>query len=159
MPGDRQRFKQLSESSRSAIGVATFDTDEWTAVEPELSENNALQLRERLRQELESAAAAAAASGTALGNMLLLALEGALRGGPFDRVIVCTVDADRGRLRCGLRLLSPRPPYGQGQNGWCWYCGLQGASSAVVSQESGVPVAQLKAWRAEALAAAAARLQ
>jgi len=28
-----------------------------------------------------------------------------------------------------------------------------------VSQESGVPVAQLEAWRAEVLAAAAARLQ
>jgi hypothetical protein len=36
---------------------------------------------------------------------------------------------------------------------------LQGASSAVVSQHSGVPVAQLEAWRAKVLAAAAARLQ
>ncbi|WP_373068515.1 HDOD domain-containing protein [Gemmatimonas sp.] len=102
IPSDRQRFKQLSESARSAIGVAAFETGEWMAVTPELSEDTAVQLRDRLRQELESAADAQ--SGTALGEVLLLALEGALRGGPFDRVIVCILDTDRGRLvaRSGL---------------------------------------------------------
>ena len=102
IPSDRQRFKHLSDSARSAIGAAAFETGEWMAVAPELHEDNALQLRDRLRQELESAADAQ--SGTALGDVLLLALEGALRGGPFDRVIVCILDADRGRLvaRSGL---------------------------------------------------------
>lgn len=102
IPSDRMRFKQLSESARSAIGVATMETGEWMAATPELSEDTALQLRDRLRVELESAADAA--SGTALGEVLLLALEGALRGGPFDRVIVCILDADKGRLvaRSGL---------------------------------------------------------
>ena len=39
-----------------------------------------------------------------MGAVLLLALEGALRGGPFDRVIVCLLDTDHGRLvaRSGL---------------------------------------------------------
>ncbi|WP_309670381.1 HDOD domain-containing protein [Gemmatimonas sp.] len=101
IPSDRMRFKQLSESARSAIGVAAFETGEWAAVTAS-SEDDALQLRDRLRQELESAADAS--SGTALGDVLLLALEGALRGGPFDRVIVCILDADKGRLvaRSGL---------------------------------------------------------
>jgi len=102
VPSDRQRFKQLSAAARAAIGAAAFDTGEWTAVTPELSEDTALQLRDRLRQELESAADAL--SGTALSDVLLLALEGALRGGPFDRVIMCILDTDRGRLvaRSGL---------------------------------------------------------
>lgn len=36
--------------------------------------------------------------------MLLLALEAALRGGPFDRVVACVLNADRSRLiaRSGL---------------------------------------------------------
>ncbi len=102
IPSDRQRFKQLAESARSAMGVATFDTGEWIATTPASSEDDVLQLRDRLLQELESAADAL--SGTALGDVLLLALEGALRGGPFDRVIVCILEADRGRLvaRSGL---------------------------------------------------------
>lgn len=102
IPSDRQRFKQLAESARSAMGVATFDTGEWIATTPASSEGDVLQLRDRLLQELESAADAL--SGTALGDVLLLALEGALRGGPFDRVIVCILEADRGRLvaRSGL---------------------------------------------------------
>jgi HD-like signal output (HDOD) protein len=102
VPSDRHRLKQLSEAARSAIGAAALETAEWTAVPPATRDHDALQLRDRLRQELESAADAS--SGTALGEVLLLALEGALRGGPFDRVIVCILDADRGRLvaRSGL---------------------------------------------------------
>ncbi len=101
IPSDRQRFKRLSEAARYAIGAAAFETGEWAAV-PASSEDDAVQLRDRLRQELESAADAS--SGTALGAVLLLALEGALRGGPFDRVIVCLLDTDHGRLvaRSGL---------------------------------------------------------
>ena len=101
-PSDRQLLKRLWESARGAIGAPAFETGEWEAVTPEPREDRALQLRDRLREELESAANAS--SGTALGDVLLMALEGALRGGPFDRVIACILDADRGRLvaRSGL---------------------------------------------------------
>ncbi|WP_411278612.1 HDOD domain-containing protein [Gemmatimonas sp.] len=102
IPSDRQRFKELSESARAVIGVASVETGEWMAATPATSEDDVLELRDRLRQELESAADAS--SGTALSDVLLLGLEAALRGGPFDRVIVCILDADRGRLvaRSGL---------------------------------------------------------
>ncbi len=107
VPSDRQRVKQLSEAARSAIGaaardIAALETGEWSAVTTATSEDAAVPWRDRLRQELESAADAS--SGTALSDVLLLALEGALRGGPFDRVMVCILDTDRGRLvaRSGL---------------------------------------------------------
>ena len=32
IPSDRMRFKRLSESARSAIGAAAFETGEWAAV-------------------------------------------------------------------------------------------------------------------------------
>ena len=100
-PSDRQRFTRLSHSANAAIGAAPMQTGEWAAVATPSNEEHAVQLRDRLRQELESAAAT---SGTALSQVLLLALEGALRGGPFDRAIVCILDADKGRLvaRSGL---------------------------------------------------------
>jgi HD-like signal output (HDOD) protein len=101
-PSDRQLLKRLGELARGAIGAPTFGTGEWDVVTPEPGEDRALQLRDRLREELENAAAAS--SGTALGDVFLMALEGALRGGPFDRAIACILDADTGRLvaRSGL---------------------------------------------------------
>jgi hypothetical protein len=101
-PGDRQLLERLWELARGAIGGPAHGTGKWEAVTPKPSEVRALQRRDRLREELESAANAS--SGTALGDVFLMALEGALRGGPFDRVIACILDADTGRLvaRSGL---------------------------------------------------------
>jgi HD-like signal output (HDOD) protein len=101
-PGDRQLLERLWELARGAIGGPAHGTGKWEAVTPKPSEVRALQRRDRLREELESAANAS--SGTALGDVFLMALEGALRGGPVDRVIACILDADTGRLvaRSGL---------------------------------------------------------
>jgi HD-like signal output (HDOD) protein len=102
IPTDRLRFRQLSEAAKTALGGATLVTGEWQATVQDAGESDATDLRHRLRLELESAADAL--SGTSLSDVLLLGLEAALRGGPFDRVIMCVVDADRGRLvaRSGL---------------------------------------------------------
>jgi HD-like signal output (HDOD) protein len=93
---DRQLLKRLWELARAAIGARAFETGDWEAVTSEPSEEGALQRRERLRDELESAANAS--SDIEVGEVFLMALEGALRAGPFDRVIACILDADTGRL-------------------------------------------------------------
>lgn len=94
---DELRMQQLSTAACSALGVATLEHPEW---ETEPSGADALAtdaLRERLRMELESKVDPA--SGCDLGQVLLLALEGALRGAPFDRVVACVLSPDRSRLR------------------------------------------------------------
>ncbi len=96
IPTDRMRLKQLSESAKAALGSAALEAGEWPSITPDARERDAIELRDRLLQELEGAAEST--SGSTLGEVLLLALEGALRGGPFDRVIMCVLDADRGRL-------------------------------------------------------------
>lgn len=94
---DALRMRELSTAARSALGVATLDH-----TEPDAAPNHAVaretgELRERLRLELESKVDPS--SGCDLGQVLLLALEGALRGAPFDRVVACVLSPDRSRLR------------------------------------------------------------
>lgn len=96
IPTDRARLKELSIAAMAALGNSAVDAGEWPPVLLDAREQDALALRERLLQELEGAADAT--SESTLGEVLLLALEGALRGGPFDRVIMCVLDTDRGRL-------------------------------------------------------------
>ena len=100
---DALRLRKLSAAARSALGVPTLGSGEWSAADAEESEDSALAgLRERLRQELEGNVDPA--SKTDVGGLLLLALEGALRGAPFDRVVALVLSADRTRLvaRTGL---------------------------------------------------------
>lgn len=94
---DELRMQQLSIAACSALGVTTLEHAEWDA-EPGSTATLAMgALRERLRLELESKVDPA--SGCDLGQVLLLALEGALRGAPFDRVVACVLSPDRLRLR------------------------------------------------------------
>ena len=100
---DALRLKRLSAEARSALGVPTLGSGEWQVADNDESEDAALAgLRDRLQQELESKVDPA--SGTDVGGLLLLALEGALRGAPFDRVVALVLSADRTRLvaRSGL---------------------------------------------------------
>lgn len=104
---DRFRLKQLTQSAKLALGVAALPCGEWDATDdPRDDGDGALTLRDALRdtlrQELQGKATNTADSE--LGDVLLLALEGALRGGPFDRVIACVLNADRTQLtaRSGL---------------------------------------------------------
>ncbi len=94
---DGLRMRQLSESACSALGVTELGNGEWDAAQDASMPNTAIALRERLRQELESKVDAA--SECDLGQVLLLAIEGALRGAPFDRVVACVLSPDRARLR------------------------------------------------------------
>lgn len=97
------KLKALSDAARLAVGLSATPTGEW---ELESVENGAEPgspvLRRRLRQELEHNVDPT--SGADLGAVLLFALEAALRGGPFDRVIACVLTTDRTRLvaRSGL---------------------------------------------------------
>jgi hypothetical protein len=54
------------------------------------------QLRLRLREDLESRLDPA--QPIDVGEVLLVALEALLRGGPFDRIVACVLNADRSRL-------------------------------------------------------------
>ena len=91
------RMRQLSNAARCAMGVAPLESGEWRAVEAATpAVLGTQQLRERLQQELEGRINPQ--FERELGPVLLLALEGALRGAPFDRVIACVVSADRTRL-------------------------------------------------------------
>jgi len=94
---DELRMQQLSTAACSALGVATLDRSEWEAEPSDAAMLATGALRERLRLELDSKVDPA--SGCDLGQVLLLALEGALRGAPFDRVVACVLSPDRARLR------------------------------------------------------------
>ncbi|MES2524886.1 MAG: HDOD domain-containing protein [Gemmatimonadota bacterium] len=102
------RMRQLSAEAHSALGMPPVTTGEWSVVEGDAAANteppvpSLPELRERLLQETESKVDPA--SEADVGQVLLLALEGALRGGPFDRVVACVLSADRTRLvaRSGL---------------------------------------------------------
>lgn len=92
------RLRELSDAADQALGVSapppTVDGPREAANDPALS----LQaLRERLTHDLELAADPA--SGSDVAAVLLLALEAVLRGGPFDRVVACLLNAERTRLR------------------------------------------------------------
>jgi len=94
---DALRMRQLSEAACSALGVPALGNGEWAAIGSDDEHDKAEALRERLRQELESKVDAD--SGCDLGQILLLAIEGMLRGGQFDRVVACVLSPDRARLR------------------------------------------------------------
>ena len=94
---DELRMQQLSTAACSALGVTTLAHAEWEAEPGGASGLATAALRDRLRLELESKVDPA--SGCDLGQVLLLALEGALRGAPFDRVVACVLSPDRSRLR------------------------------------------------------------
>ena len=92
------RMRQLSDAARSALGVAPLDTGEWQVVESAAPDVlGTPQLRDKLIQELEGRIDPGVERE--LGSILLLALEALLRGGPFDRVVACVVNADRTRMR------------------------------------------------------------
>ena len=94
---DELRMKQLSSAACTALGVTSLSTGNWSDAGGEVDLITPESLREQLRQELESKVDPA--SGCDLGQVLLLALEGALRGAPFDRVVACVLSPDRTRLR------------------------------------------------------------
>ncbi len=94
---DALRMKQLSEAACTALGVTALGNAVWDETQDDASAARLAPLRERLRQDLESKVDPAA--GVDLGQLLLLALEGALRGTPFDRVVACVLSPDRTRLR------------------------------------------------------------
>ena len=91
-------LRKLSSAARAAMGEPAMNTGEWNAESLLIvsAADASLLLREKLRQELENKVDPSS-DGT-LGNVMLLALEGALRGGPFDRVIACVLNADRSQL-------------------------------------------------------------
>jgi HD-like signal output (HDOD) protein len=105
---DRLRMRQLAQSARAALGVdvevdaevdgASTQDGVSTARRPG---SHQVSLRTRLRQEVEEKADAL---DTPVGEVLLLALEAILRGGPFDRVLFCVLNGDRTELaaRTGL---------------------------------------------------------
>ena len=94
---DALRMKQLSAAACTALGVTALGNDTWDATQDSQTSVALAPLRERLQQELESKIDPD--SGTDLGQVLLLALEAALRGAPFDRVVACVLSPDRTRLR------------------------------------------------------------
>lgn len=90
-------LRDLTIAARTALGERVLNTGEWDATTMAGNAADALlALREKLRQELENKIDPS--SDTTLGNVLLLALEAAVRGGPFDRAIVCVLNADRTQL-------------------------------------------------------------
>ena len=91
-------LRKLSAAARAAMGEPAMNTGEWDAESLLIvsAADASLLLREKLRQELENKADPS--SESSLGTVILLALEGALRGGPFDRVIACVLNADRTQL-------------------------------------------------------------
>lgn len=90
-------LRQLARAARTTLGEPVIDTGEWDAVALQAPAPDASQLlRERLRQELVNKIDPA--SEASLGTVFLLALEAALRGGAFDRVVACVLSADRSQL-------------------------------------------------------------
>lgn len=90
-------LRKLASSARAALGEPAMNTGEWNAMSLMAPAGDAmLLLREKLRQELENKVEVS--SEATLAGVILLALEGALRGAPFDRVIACVLSADRTQL-------------------------------------------------------------
>ncbi len=103
VPMEARKLKQLSDAARSAMGLSATPTDEFsTDASVHDDAPGSPTLRRKLRQEVE--ARIDPSTGAELSEVMLLALEAALRGGPFDRVITCVLSSDRTRLlaRSGL---------------------------------------------------------
>lgn len=95
----RLRFNDITQVARRTFGTGLdVPSDDITVVEAPQD----LTLRARLRQELQ--AMVEPKSEATIGAFLLHALEAVVRGGPFDRVVVCFFTADRLQLvaRTGL---------------------------------------------------------
>lgn len=92
---DALRMRELSEAACSALGIDSLDAD--ALVDSGESATSAPVLRERLAADLASRADRTTSCD--LGQILLLALEAALRGGPFERAVACVLNHDRTRLR------------------------------------------------------------
>ncbi|AMW06247.1 HDOD domain-containing protein [Gemmatimonas phototrophica] len=95
----RLRLSDLAQVARTTFGTRLeLPLDDVTVVESPLD----LTLRARLRQELQEMVVPQ--HGATIGAFLLHALEAVVRGGPFDRVLVCFFTADRQQLvaRTGL---------------------------------------------------------
>ena len=103
VPMEARKLKQLSDAARSAMGLSATPTDEFD-LDPGVHDDapGSPTLRRRLRQEVEGRLDPG--TGAELSEVMLLALEATLRGGPFDRVITCVLSGDRTRLvaRSGL---------------------------------------------------------
>jgi HD-like signal output (HDOD) protein len=95
---DDLRLRRLSNAACVALGAAPRPSGDWdAAVEATDAAAAMVELRERLLQEAEGTVDPA--SGSDLGHVLLMALEGALRGGPFDRVVALVLTPRRTELR------------------------------------------------------------
>lgn len=94
---DALRMRQLSDAACAALGITSFGDDSRMELPGAVDAVTPVDCRERLYRELESKVDPA--SECDLGQVLLLALEGALRGSPFDRVVACVLSPDRSRLR------------------------------------------------------------
>jgi hypothetical protein len=94
---DRMRFRQLATAARAALGESVTASEEEGP--PRAAHTS---IRAQLRQELEERVAPL--SGAGVGEVVLLAIETVLRGGPFDRVMACFLSADKTQLtaRTGL---------------------------------------------------------
>lgn len=95
---DRMRFRQLAKSARAALGDSITATEDGEAP-PRVAHTS---LRAQLRQELEERVNPQ--SQSSVGEVVLNAMETVLRAGPFDRVLVCFLSADKTQLtaRTGL---------------------------------------------------------
>jgi HD-like signal output (HDOD) protein len=103
VPMERRQLKQLADAARCALGLAVTPTGEWEIVSAGPADApGSPTLRRRLRQELESKVDPA--SGADVAEVLLLALEAAMRGAPFDRVVAFVMSPDHATLsaRSGL---------------------------------------------------------
>jgi len=90
------RMRELSDAACSALGLVELGDGEWDAAHAD-EVRHRLELRAQLRQELESKVDATAEYD--VGQVLMLAVESALRGAPFDRVVACVLTPDRARLK------------------------------------------------------------
>jgi HD-like signal output (HDOD) protein len=92
---DAGHLRDLGNMARHAFGMSMLGSGEWAATESTTAPVPA-QLRTRLRDELEGRLDPS--KPIDVGEVLLVALETLLRGGPFDRVVACVLNADRSRL-------------------------------------------------------------
>ncbi len=97
---DARRLRKLSEAACAALGTTEPADDGWLKAQNEAQQLH--ELRIKLAQELESKIDPG--SEHDLGQVVTLALEAALRGAPFDRVVWFVMSPDRSRLqaRSGL---------------------------------------------------------
>lgn len=98
---EASHLRNLTNAARRALGFSALGSGEWAAAD-DASTPIPTQLRTRLKQELEYRIDPF--QPTDVVEVLLVALEAVLRGGPFDRVVACVLSADRSRLvaRSGL---------------------------------------------------------